>query len=87
MREVVNQYIQGWRKKGYTNDIPDEVPKRIDVLNKAPSYKRIAISILKNDIIDLGYTPQKTMYYDLIKYNELMNRAIKNKQTFQLRLW
>ena len=49
MKEKVEQYIETWESRCYSNGIPDEVPNRLMELNKAPSYKQIAIAIMKND--------------------------------------
>lgn len=54
--------------------------------NLAPSYKSIALAILKNDhsLISLGYTPSKSKYYNILKYMEIKNR---NDRNIQLRLF
>ena len=45
----VEEYLELWRSRCYSDDIPDEVPKLIEVTMRVPSYKALAISILKND--------------------------------------
>ena len=45
MKKEINQYIKKWEKV-YSNGIPDEAPIRLNELNKVPSYKKIAMSIL-----------------------------------------
>ena len=69
MREKVLKYIADWEKRGYPDDIPDEVPERLTVLGLAPSYKAICFAILKNDTScqSLGYTPRKSEYYYALK--------------------
>lgn len=71
MKKEINHYIKTWEQKCYFDGIPDEVPTRIDQLNKAPSYKRIALAILKNDLELIGVTPKKTKYYSMLKRIEL----------------
>ncbi len=46
-----------------------------------PSYKRIALSILKNDhaLILLGFTPPKSEVYNTLKRTELEQREIKRR--------
>lgn len=79
MRKGVQKYIDKWKHKGYFNDIPDEVPQRIDNLNLAPSYKRIAIAILKNDnsLKTLGFSQKYSEVYDSIKRQEIKQRNLK----------
>lgn len=70
----VDQYIQNWRKQGYLTDIPDEVPS--EIMDHAPSYKAIAMAILKNDLhfISLGFTPAESRWYSELKRIEIEQR-------------
>ena len=45
----VKEYIQTWRSRCYSDDIPDEVPDALAKSGRAPSYKAIAMAILRND--------------------------------------
>jgi predicted phosphoadenosine phosphosulfate sulfurtransferase len=56
--ERVKEYITTWSKRCYSKDIPDEVSKKVMASGRAPSYKQIAIAILKNDMQmhTLGFT-------------------------------
>lgn len=45
----IEKYIEMWEGQGYPEGIPEEVPLRLTQLNLAPSYKAIAMVILKND--------------------------------------
>ncbi len=76
MRPKIESYIEEWKKRGYSNDIPDIVPDRLMQLNKAPSYKAICVAILKNDycLKTLGFQPKKSKYYDVLKKIELAER-------------
>lgn len=72
----IGQYIKRWKKQGYPEDIPDEVP---DVLMQellAPSYKAIALTILKNDLqcLNLGFAPKKSSWYSILKKIEIEQR-------------
>lgn len=80
MKTEIEKYIKTWEQRCYFNGIPDEVPIRIDQLNKAPSYKRIALSILKNDLELIGVTPKKSIYYSMLKRIEIEKRDIKKTQ-------
>jgi len=44
----------------YFEDIPDEVPKKLASSLRAPSYKAIAVAILKNDsrLRSLGFADE-----------------------------
>lgn len=79
MKKGVSTYINKWKKKGYSKDIPDEVPNRIDKLNLAPSYKKIALAILKNDVSlkTLGFSQKYSEVYDSIKKEEIKQRNLK----------
>lgn len=84
MKEKILNYINTWEKRCYCNGIPDEAPNRLEVLNKVPSYRKIAIAIIKNDysLETLGFSKNKSVVYRQIKYNELLERGVikKSKQ-------
>lgn len=44
-------------------------------LRKAPSYKAIALAILKNDMTDLGFTPPVSAWYSELKRIEIEARG------------
>ena len=76
MRERIDRYVQEWRKRGYSTDIPDEVPSALMEDNLAPSYKAIAIAILKNDhhMTALGFSAPHSVWYDALKRIEIQAR-------------
>lgn len=45
MQEKINAYIRKWKKQGYPDGKPEEVPDVLVRLNLAPSYKAIAIAM------------------------------------------
>ena len=69
MREEVNRYIRMWERRCYSDGLPDEAPAEID--DMVPSYKRIAIAVLKNDLSYIGIEPPKSEYYSILKCIEL----------------
>ena len=73
MKRKINRYISTWKKQGYSDDIPDECPDELMNLLLAPSYKAIAIAIMKNDhsMKSLGFTPKKSEYYHTLKKIEI----------------
>ena len=79
MKQIVENYICKW-KEIYSKDIPDEAPHRLDYLNKVPSYKRIALAILNNDLSKIGHS-FNSGYYSKLKEIELWgNGKLKSKQ-------
>ena len=70
-----------WERRCYSNGIPDEAPKEID--DRVPSYKRIAIAILKNDLSYIGIEPVKSEYYSILKCIELNIVYKKSKRMTQ----
>lgn len=76
----VNDYIAKWKSQGYSDDIPDEVPDSLMRLGLAPSYKAIAVAILKNDInlLSLGFTVPDSPWYSFLKRTELQERGNLN---------
>lgn len=70
------KYVEKWKKQGYSEDIPDEVPSELMTHNLAPSYKALALAILKNDhgFESLGFLPQKSKWYSAIKKVEIAER-------------
>jgi predicted phosphoadenosine phosphosulfate sulfurtransferase len=73
-KERFKKFIVGWKKRGY-DKIPDEAPHCLEVKCWAPSWKRMARCILRNDYYckGLGQTQPKSEAYE--KY-----KAIKEKR-------
>lgn len=67
-------YLKWWQSRGYPDGIPHEADKRLEALGKAPSWRKIAKTILRNDYWCrwLGFSPTKTTAYK--KYLDLMRR-------------
>ena len=86
MKTKIHQYIIKWVKKGYFNGIPDNAPLRLEHLNKVPSYRKICIAILKNDIQlkSLGIERDKCLLYDMIKKQELKERGVIKQTDLKL---
>ena len=78
-REIIQNYIETWQNRCYS-ELPDEAPQEIDHL--VPSYKKIAICILKNDFRELGYQRKESKWYGVFKRIEIENR----QETKQLKL-
>jgi predicted phosphoadenosine phosphosulfate sulfurtransferase len=71
MVNEIQAYIKTWENRCYNTGIPDECPNEIDDL--VPSYKKIAIAILKNDysLKTLGFNVKVSKYYHILKRIEL----------------
>lgn len=72
MKKQIYQYIKTWESRCYSDGIPDDAPE--EIFEKVPSYRKIAIAILKNDLQVIGFTPKKSVYYDMLKKIELQAR-------------
>lgn len=78
--KTVNSYINLWINRCYKDGIPDNVPEEIHDL--CPSYKRIAMCLLKNDLYltELGYSAPKSKYYGIFKRIELRQRGVLREE-------
>lgn len=74
MREKIEEYVTKWQNRCYP-ELPDEAPKEIDEF--VPSYKKIVIAILRNDLKLLGATLPVSEWYGYYKRIELNDRARK----------
>jgi len=76
-QKAIEDYFKKWSDKGYPDDIPDSVPDELMRLNLAPSYKAIAMAILKNDtnLHSLGGVVKKSKYYSILKKIEIDARG------------
>lgn len=75
-------YIKWWMNHGYVDGIPDEAPIKIENAGKAPSWRRVCKTLLRNDYWCkyLGFSPTKTSAYS--KYTDLMKRRRKDWNIF-----
>lgn len=83
-RSRVKQYVRMWQSRCYSDDIPDEAPN--EIADKVPSYKRIAIAILKNDLhlSSLGFSRPQSEYYSILKRIEIEGR-INNGENIKMK--
>jgi predicted phosphoadenosine phosphosulfate sulfurtransferase len=79
----VSDYIKTWRERCYKEDIPDEVPAKIAASMRAPSYRAIAVAILKNDhtLSTLGFSRKET------ELSETLMAEKKRKENSQTDFW
>jgi predicted phosphoadenosine phosphosulfate sulfurtransferase len=82
-KERFTKFIAGWIQRGY-NKIPDEAPHDLEVKCWAPSWKRMARCILRNDYYckGLGQTQPKSEAYEkfkAIKYKRKIAQELDEK--------
>jgi predicted phosphoadenosine phosphosulfate sulfurtransferase len=73
-------FIQGWKKRGYIDGIPDEAPMVLENAYWAPSWRRMCKVLLRNDwwCKGLGQTQPKSEAFQ--KYRDIKNQKKQNKQ-------
>lgn len=73
------KFIVGWKKRGY-DKIPDQAPHSLEIKCWAPSWKRMARCILRNDYYckGLGQTQPKSEAYE--KYKAIKEKRRLNDQ-------
>jgi len=83
-RKRVQEYLKAWRERGYSDDIPDEVPIELADELLAPSYKAIAIALLNNDmqLTSLGFEPKVSKWYSVLKRIEIQSRPNEQQTLF-----
>lgn len=76
----IKSYIKTWEQRCYRAGIPDEAPA--EIADKVPSYKSIALALLKNDLnlTGLGYTAKESKFYGIYKRIEIEARKYPGKQ-------
>jgi predicted phosphoadenosine phosphosulfate sulfurtransferase len=73
-RNKIDLFRKWWMERGYPDGIPDEVPYDLEAARKAPSWRRVCKSLLRNDYWTkgLGFTQHRSAAYE--KYLDLMRR-------------
>lgn len=58
-----------WERRCYCDGIPDEVPHKLAQSGRVPSYKAVAMAILRNDMIlkSLGFEGKRSQYYEALR--------------------
>lgn len=86
-KDKIEIYVSRWKKRCYTDGIPDEAPIELEQNDLVPSYRRICLAILKNDnnLLTLGFTKSKSGAYSDLKKIELIDRGVI-KPSLQLKL-
>jgi hypothetical protein len=73
----VTMFEHWWRQRGYPEGIPDEAAYEMEAARRAPSWRRVCKSLLRNDYWckGLGFSQHKSEGYK--KYLDLMERRKK----------
>lgn len=70
-------YVAMWENRCYFDGIPDEVSNNLMKSGRVPSYKAIALAILKNDttLRSLGFSGKDTDWYGVLKKIEFKKES------------
>jgi predicted phosphoadenosine phosphosulfate sulfurtransferase len=73
-RNKVLLHVKWWQERGFSDGIPDESPYELEAARKAPSWRRVCKSLLRNDYWGkgLGFSQHKSDAYKA--YMDLMKR-------------
>jgi len=73
-RNKVLLHVKWWQERGFPEGIPDESPAELEAARKAPSWRRVCKSLLRNDYWGkgLGFSQHKSDAYK--GYLDLMKR-------------
>jgi predicted phosphoadenosine phosphosulfate sulfurtransferase len=73
-RNKVALFLNWWRDRGYPDGIPDELDPKVENARDAPSWRRVAKTLLRNDwwCKGLSFTQTKRDSYD--RYVRLMHK-------------
>ena len=72
----MRKFIAGWKRRGY-DVIPDEAPADLENKQWAPSWRRMAKTLLRNDYWckGLGFTQPKSEAYEKFKQIKKLRKA------------
>ena len=73
LRSRIRAYTRTWQNRCYSNGIPDEVPKKLSAVNRVPSWRAVALAILKydNNLYSLGFA---------VRENEAVTKLYENNK-------
>ena len=79
-RAKIDVFRKWWMDRGYQNGIPDEADPRLEAKKDAPSWRRVAKSLLRNDYWckGLGFTQHKSGSYE--RYLKMMKNRRKHDE-------
>lgn len=76
-KDKISVFLNWYGTRGYEDGIPDEADPHAEAARRAPSWRRIAKVLLKNDRLckGLGFTQTKSDAYE--KYQRIMKKRAK----------
>jgi len=77
----IEAYLNVWEARCYSDGIPDEVPHKLAQSGRVPSYKLIAMAILRNDFTlkSLGFDGKMSDYYLQIKAKQFRTASMQTR--------
>lgn len=67
--DKINKYLKTWEGRCYSDGIPDEVPSLLENTLRVPSYKAIAMALLRNNINEIGIDVSSPLADQLYRAN------------------
>jgi len=73
-RNKILLHVKWWQERGFPDGVPEEAPPELEAARKAPSWRRVCKSLLRNDYWGkgLGFSQHKSDAYKA--YLDLMRR-------------
>lgn len=74
-------FITTWEARCYLQGIPDEVPAKVAKAMRAPSYKAIALAILRNDhnLHALGFAEKDSVLVQGLLQQKARSRSLQRE--------
>lgn len=72
MIKEVSSFVKTWEERCYKDGIPDNIPP--EIFHRVPSYRMIAMAILKNDVSIIGVERKPCEAYIKLKRHEISKR-------------
>lgn len=76
-KDKISVFLKWWSDRGYPNGIPDEANSKEEAEKKAPSWRRICKSILRNDYWCKGLSFTQTKSESFERYKKVMKNRRK----------
>jgi len=82
-KNKITVYLHWYSSRGYPDGIPDEADYKLESIGKAPSWRKVVKTLLKNDYWckGLGFSPTKTS-----AYNNYLKMMEKRKEKWGIEL-
>lgn len=83
-KDKISVFLHWYETKGYPDGIPDEADPHAEAARKAPSWRRIVKTILKNDRLCKGLSFTQTSSTAFEKYRKIMRKRGETWKQFLL---